>query len=728
MDSGPEYPDRLAVIVDVAQLKSDAEAAATSSPGATGSRAEGHYCERKTTALLADVALLVSLVVAGHRRREEERTASGETHSASTTAPTRETASANTQTGSRARRVQWTFRIFDSSESLMSTEKDLAQLARQVAEEDEARSKQAGSAPLRQPQSQSEQFEDFDFSSFRHFLRLVNRFGRFQLEKAKVPREGKTQTKLKIDGLQQVSRCLTGVLSKLDHNASPSWIFLFTASTAAPGAREKVEEGSGKDVKEDSAKGKEKGLSETNKAMKRIGEILDSQRTTLKWFSTCKDCSGIKSIVPKSVQVLQMEAVMDDLREERSLGANRGLAILEEAASLTRDRVAGSGLGLPSLSAHQNLAHLLSTRAGENQEGEQKATGTDRTRTLLDKSLKSYQLDLRLMQPSLERRMREKEKDKAKLGVHKTEPAPVQRKNAVADGHLELESFYSTSETGLKPQVVVQKVVRTFFPKDVCEMGESFEACKMLFVDRSRLKEKYGRGFTGRKGVKVREYLTQILLRLEAASQAMAKVPESREENLLGKKDLRDLKQMLGDIMFAMPAATPGSGVKEFLETVVSPSFPLLENSVHHLKAHFGLASQPKNKSSKRRPPSMVGAAKKEKRDRSAVKKGAENRALRTKAKTKLGFHPSGGLSLSQSQTSLQNSKVGQQKQDQAQPKQLRFHGNLSRKVSLNLRRASAAGNKRERVGSGRENKKPCVRRASNASTVMETPFVKRNH
>ena len=124
----------------------------------------------------------------------------------------------------------------------------------------------------------------------------------------------------------------------------------------------------------------------------------------------------------------------------------------------------------------------------------------------------------------------------------------------------------------------------------------------------------------------------------------------------------------------------------------------------------------------------MVGAAKKEKRDRSAVKKGAEKRALRTKAKTKLGFHPSGGLSLSQSQTSLQNSKVGQQKQDQAQPKQLRFHGNLSRKVSLNLRRASAAGNKRERVGSGRENKKPCVRRASNASTVMETPFVKRSH
>ena len=90
--------------------------------------------------------------------------------------------------------IQWTFRIFDSTESLMATEKSLGLLARAMEKEGALCSGMTAATP-------NPQFEDFEYSSFRSFLRLLQRFGAEN-------RATSTSAKAKACKEQQVARTI----------------------------------------------------------------------------------------------------------------------------------------------------------------------------------------------------------------------------------------------------------------------------------------------------------------------------------------------------------------------------------------------------------------------------------------------------------------------------------------------------------------------------------------
>ncbi|UPQ97450.1 hypothetical protein HOP50_01g07410 [Chloropicon primus] len=567
----------------------------------------------------------------------------------------------------RSRRCSWTWRIFDSQLSLMATEKDVAQLARedvaQLAREDVAQL----ARDRHKPGVAHQTFEAFDYAHFTHFLRVLERFT--------ATCRGRVNKGVVVDRLQQVSRCLTGVLSTLDHNASiVSWVF-----SSYEAGSDRVEE------------------------IKTIG----ARGSLLRWFSPGNvGSSGSPGSpgLPKAIEVLELRQVMAELRERRREMRERGMAVLREATSLATFAPSSS-----------EGTEVLCPPARTSGRGVAKAADVERTRALLDQSLESYN---------------NKRGAVGERGGGTPEASDGDGDGSlsrlVADSNLELQSFYNTSESGLRPHTVVHKVVSSFFSSRACKPSEAFSGCKDLFVDRATLKEKYGKGFKGSKEMKVKEYLTQILLRLESANQAMTKAPESREEGLLlGKQQLKELKQMLKDIMFSMPAAIPGSGVKELLETIVSPSFPHLERTVHQLKSHFGLASQANNRKRAEKAEESAqlngfGVKKEEGRGGRSSSRRISSSKAKPKPKSAIPSTAAAYPLLPQSQSS-QAPKVCQQSQSAAQ-QQPRFHGNLARQVSLKLGVPAKSKRRGGRPELGRENKKPCVRK----DTVLETPFLKK--
>eukprot|EP00216_Chloropicon_sp_CCMP2111_P000237 CAMPEP_0198244832 /NCGR_PEP_ID=MMETSP1446-20131203/37707_1 /TAXON_ID=1461542 ORGANISM="Unidentified sp, Strain CCMP2111" /NCGR_SAMPLE_ID=MMETSP1446 /ASSEMBLY_ACC=CAM_ASM_001112 /LENGTH=167 /DNA_ID=CAMNT_0043928933 /DNA_START=174 /DNA_END=674 /DNA_ORIENTATION=- len=100
--------------------------------------------------------------------------------------------------------------------------------------------------------------------------------------------------------------------------------------------------------------------------------------------------------------------------------------------------------------------------------------------------------------------------------------------------NLELLSYYQTSESGLQPHIVVHKLVSSMLKglrsRLNCPMRlDVVSGCaSALFVPRKLLKAKYETNakksstVAERKAAKMKEYLVQIMLRLEVASQAVS--------------------------------------------------------------------------------------------------------------------------------------------------------------------------------------------------------------
>ena len=701
-----ETPRRLAVVVDVAQLRGQVPEEPEEEESVPGPRPEpletlglDSKVKLRTNALVSDVAVVVAKVVGDYRQRV--RNLEQEVHHEPS--GDRGRGRGNESSSGNQVGIQWTFRIFDSTESLMATEKSLGLLARAMEKEGALCSGMTAATP-------NPQFEDFEYSSFRSFLRLLQRFGAENRAtstsasaKAKENATKSSSSKSQVDGLQQVSRCLTGVMSKMDQSTCRSWVLLFSDCGKASCKTE-------------------------DPALVRIAESLQQHRASLKWLSPRAWPDGRPAEMPRGLAALEEEAVVEGLRRERSERRGRGEAVLRGATSLDAAGASASGWG----NAAEKYCH--DTAATPAHDSTSMAEGRERTKDLLDKSLKSYQLDLRLMQPSFERRAKEKERERAggeaaEAAAMTGPPAPHRPRDPaalVSDARLELQSFYGNSETGLRPGPVVRRCVCTIFSH---EKRTAHDRCRQLFVPRSALREKYGKGYQGTKDAKVREYLTQVLLRLASASAAMAEVEGSKEEAVLTRADLREVKQMLKDVMFAMPAATPGSGVKEFLEQTVSPSFPLLEASVLQLKANFGLASQPRQRRRAAPAPAAVagvereGQARKQQKPPSSSKSNLSRASSARRPRRDCGTGAAGGGTIA----SLGGLSLSQQSSQG-----VRFHGNLARQVSLKLRAntqasqgglgAAKAAKRAGRQESGRENKKPCVRK----DAVLETPFLKK--
>ena len=203
-----------------------------------------------------------------------------------------------------------------------------------------------------------------------------------------------------------------------------------------------------------------------------------------------------------------------------------------------------------------------------------------RTKAFLDQSLKSYKLELRFSRPNL--------RDPALSPLQSCDHCG----NILDNSRLELSTYYKASESGLQPQTVIHKVVsnlfRVFASSEAPE--EAHPECSKLFIPRKDMRSKYQRVTDPvMKSMKIKEYVAQILLRLEAANQAV-KYAVGTEETIVTKAHLKEIRNLLADIMFQLPGKVVGAGVKEFLDTVVQPTYNgALQKSVKDLYRSFGL-------------------------------------------------------------------------------------------------------------------------------------------
>jgi hypothetical protein len=249
---------------------------------------------------------------------------------------------------------------------------------------------------------------------------------------------------------------------------------------------------------------------------------------------------------------------------------------------------------------------------GDKDASQEVALGdVERTRSLLDQSLKSYRLNMRFSKPQQRNPpiapkpvADPLETATAAKGHHHAAAeyfgaARGGLEDVMSSSQLELSTYYNTSESGLQPYPVVQKIMRNVFK--VFAASSALErvhaSCRELFISRKEMRSKYEKGSgAASKGMKLREYITQILLRLEAASQAV-KHSIGGEEVFLTKSCLKEIRLLLNDIMFQLPGKVVGAGAKEFLESVIYPAYScVLKNSIRDLYKSFGLKFEEKGK------------------------------------------------------------------------------------------------------------------------------------
>ena len=362
--------------------------------------------------------------------------------------------------------------------------------------------------------------------------------------------------------------------------------------------------------------------------------------------------------------------------------------------------------------------------------------GVKKTKVLFERSLKSHRLDLRLRAPNLSAR-----KDRAAdvgsqgefpgvAGVGRdgrdgravgagvagqetrnvggggsgvTSPADVDKaiQALVASGRLELASYLKTSEAGLQPQTVAHKLAASCF--EGCgrlgAIDRGAQACESLLESQKTLKARHkGAKSPGEKAMKLREYLVQILLRLEMHNGAASRQRAGDARPDVVRKEVR---AMLGDIMFQLPAKVVGTGVKELLQQIAPKYLEHSGSVMQYLFKSFGLTQREEKAINK----AITVKKREEPKGKGKRKKGAPKEregGLRQEP-------PPGGKGNKRLCPYLVGNPI----------RSSTNAVNLMRQVCIKIRRSgSNASQAAELIA-----KTPAGRHATDADVVMETPF-----